>query len=105
MRDDHHPRCDLLLRSLCFDQNFLHLSLLQSPRRHTAWILWMYFQFLEAVVCKEYISSYRKSLQKWLRELYNIYTNFIMTNVDINSDTKYTINNDTNNHDTRDLHK
>ena len=31
--------------------------------------------------------------------------NFIMTNVDINSDTKYTINNDTNNHDTRDLHK
>ena len=31
--------------------------------------------------------------------------NFIMTNVDINSDTKYTINNDTNNHDTRNLHK
>ena len=35
---------------------------------------------------------------------YNIYKNFIMTNED-NSDTKYTINNDTNNHDTRDLHK
>ena len=28
-----------------------------------------------------------------------------MTNVDINSDTKYTFNNDTNNHDTRNLHK
>ena len=26
-----------------------------------------------------------------------------MTNVDINSDTKYTINNDTNNHNARDL--
>ena len=36
---------------------------------------------------------------------YNIYKNFIMTNVDINSDTKYTINNDTNNHDTRNLHE
>ena len=34
---------------------------------------------------------------------YNIYKNFIMTNVDINSDTKYTVNNDTNNHDTRNL--
>ena len=54
--------------------------------------------------CKEYISSYRKSQQKWLRELYNIYTNFIMTNEDNNHDTKY-INNDTNNHDARDLHK
>ena len=30
--------------------------------------------------------------------------NFIMTNED-NSDTKYTINNDTNNHDARDLHE
>ena len=36
---------------------------------------------------------------------YNNYKNFIMTNVDINSDTKYTINNDTNNHDTRNLQK
>ena len=36
---------------------------------------------------------------------YNIYKNFIMTNVDNNRDTKYTINNDTNNHDTRNLHK
>ena len=27
MRGHHHPRCDLLLRSLCFDQNVLHLSL------------------------------------------------------------------------------
>ena len=55
--------------------------------------------------CKEYISSYRKSLQKWLRELYNIYTNFIKTNEDINHDTKYTNMNDTNNHDARDLHE
>ena len=32
--------------------------------------------------------------------------NFIMTNVDINNDTKYTINeNDTNNHNAHDLHK
>ena len=31
--------------------------------------------------------------------------NFIMTNVDNNSDTKYTIDNDTNNHDARELHK
>ena len=49
-------------------------------------------------LCEEYISSYRKSQQKCLRELYNIYKNFIMTNEDINRDTKYTINNDTNNH-------
>ena len=41
------------------------------------------------LICKEYISSYRKSLQKWLRELYNIN----MTNEDKhNNDTKY-INN------------
>ena len=51
--------------------------------------------------CKEYISRYRKSLQNG----YVNNKNFIMTNVDINSDTKYTINNDTNNHDARDLHK
>ena len=50
--------------------------------------------------CKEYISSYRKSQPKWLRELYNIYTNF-MTNEDNNHDTKYTNKNDTNNHDAR----
>ena len=56
-------------------------------------------------VCKEYISSYRKSQQKWLRELYNIYTNFIMTNEDNNHDTKYTNKNDTHNHDARDLHE
>ena len=31
--------------------------------------------------------------------------NFIMTNEDINSDTKYTINNDTNNHNAHNLHK
>ena len=31
--------------------------------------------------------------------------NFIMTNVDINSDTKYTIDNDTNNHNAHNLHK
>ena len=55
--------------------------------------------------CKEYISSYRKSQQKWQRKLYNIYTNFITTNEDNNHDTKYTINNDTNNHDARDLHE
>ena len=55
--------------------------------------------------CKEYISSYRKSQQKWLRELYNIYTNFIMTNEDNNHDTKHTNKNDTNNHDARDLHE
>ena len=54
--------------------------------------------------CNDYISSDRKSLQKWLRK-YNINKNFIMTNVDIDNDTKYTINNDTNNLDTRDLHK
>ena len=53
---------------------------------------------------KEYIFNYRKSQQKWLRELYNIYKNFIMTNED-NSDTKYTIDNDTNNHNAHDLHK
>ena len=52
-------------------------------------------------ICKEYISNYRKSQQKWLRELYNIYTNFIMTNEDNNHDTKYTNKNDTNNHDAR----
>ena len=28
-----------------------------------------------------------------------------MTNEDINNDTKYTINNDTNNHEARDLHE
>ena len=36
---------------------------------------------------------------------YNNYKNFIMTNVDNNRDTKYTINNDTNNHNAHDLHK
>ena len=60
---------------------------------------------LNLVLCKDYISSYRKSRQKWLRELYNTYKNFIMTNEDNNHDTKYTIHNDTNNHDARDLHK
>ena len=34
-----------------------------------------------------------------------MYKNFIMTNVDNNRDTKYTIDNDTNNHDARDLHE
>ena len=33
------------------------------------------------------------------------YKNFIKTNEDINNDTKYTINNDTNNHNARDLHE
>ena len=33
------------------------------------------------------------------------YTNFIKTNEDINNDTKHTINNDTNNHNARDLHE
>ena len=46
MRGDHHPRCDLLLRSLCFDQIVFDLSLLQSPRRQTARFLWTCFQFL-----------------------------------------------------------
>ena len=37
---------------------------------------------------------------------YNNYKNFIMTNEDINNDTKYTINeNDMNKHDARDLHE
>ena len=36
---------------------------------------------------------------------YVTYKNFIMTNVDINSDTKYTIKNDTDNHNTRELHE
>ena len=35
---------------------------------------------------------------------YNIYKNFIMTNEDINNDTKYTNTNDMNKHDARDLH-
>ena len=56
-------------------------------------------------VCNEYIYSYRKSQQKRLCELYNIYTNFIKTNEDNNHDTKYTNKNDTNNHDARDLHE
>ena len=64
-----------------------------------------FLRFLRSIWCKEYISSYRKSQQKWLRELYNIYTNFIMTNEDNNHDTKYTNKNDTNNHDARDLHE
>ena len=37
-------------------------------------------------------------------KLYNN-KNFIMTNVDNNRDTKYTINNDTNNHNAHNLHK
>ena len=37
-------------------------------------------------------------------KLYNN-KNFIMTNVDNNRDTKYTINNDTNNHDAHELHE
>ena len=64
----------------------------------------MLLEFAESehpTFCKEYFSSYRKSRLKGLRK----YKNFSMTNVDINSDTKYTINNDTNNHDTRNLHK
>ena len=62
--------------------------------------------FMQALstLCKEYISSYRKSQQQWLRELYKIYTNFT-TNEDNNHDTKYTNKNDTNNHDARDLHE
>ena len=36
---------------------------------------------------------------------YNIYKNFIMTNEDNNSDTKYTNKNDTNNHNAHNLHK
>ena len=36
---------------------------------------------------------------------YNICKNFIMTNVDINNDTKYTIDNDTNNHNAHNLHE
>ena len=36
---------------------------------------------------------------------YNNYKNFIMTNEDNNHDTKYTIHNDTNDHDARELHK
>ena len=39
------------------------------------------------------------------KNVYINYTNFIKTNEDINNDTKYTINNDTNKHDARDLHK
>ena len=55
--------------------------------------------------CKEYISSYRKSLQKWLRELYNINMNNMTTNEDNNHDTNY-INKYTDaNHDTRKLHE
>ena len=50
-------------------------------------------------------SPVTESKQKWLRELYNIYTNFIMTSVENNNDTKYTNKNDTNNHNAHDLHK
>ena len=38
-------------------------------------------------------------------EFYNIYKNFIKTNEDNNHDTKYTIQNDPNDHDARELHK
>ena len=59
------------------------------------------FQNLERK-CKEYISKYRKSLQKWIRK----YKNYIETNEDNIHDTKYTINeNHMNKLDARELHK
>ena len=90
--------------SKCLSSQLWHSSDAQTEDRE-AMMKFDTFQPFRDENCKEYISSYRKSQQKWLRELYNIYKNFIMTNEDNNHDIKYTNNNDTNNHDTRDLHK
>ena len=50
--------------------------------------------------CKEYISWYRKSRQKWLRKIYDD-NNIFMTNVD-NSDTTYTNKHDNTEYNVRD---
>ena len=55
---------------------------------------------LEPIFCKEYISSYRKSLQKWLRELH-----LLTTNEDNNHDTNYINKHTDANHDARKLHE
>ena len=78
----------------CGDSSWKHFSLIGDEQVISVQRTKVY------VFCKEYISSYRKSLQNG----YVHYKNFIMTNEE-NNDTKYTINNDMNNHNAQDLHE
>ena len=54
---------------------------------------------------KEVVKSTSPVTENHNKNGYVNYKNFIMTNEDNNHDIKYTNKNDTNNHDTRDMHE